>query len=105
MFDVYFGAPGSGKSTMACRLARQALKKGIKVFSNVEIKGCLELDPTPRPTMGREQNARRIGELLIVVPTVATQPTAAVNQLVTAVIKSAIANSVSRSIPFFHLTF
>lgn len=45
MFDVYFGAPGSGKSTMACRLARQALKKGITVFSNVEIIGCLELDP------------------------------------------------------------
>lgn len=45
MFDVYFGAPGSGKSTMACRLARKAMKKNIKVFSNVEIKGCLELDP------------------------------------------------------------
>lgn len=45
MFDVYFGAPGSGKSTMAARLASQAMKKGIKVYSNVEIKGCLELDP------------------------------------------------------------
>ena len=51
MFDVYFGAPGSGKSTMACRLARQAIKKGIKVYSNVEIKGCLELDP--RADIGR----------------------------------------------------
>lgn len=45
MFSVYFGAPGSGKSTMACRLALRALKKGIKVYSNVPIKGCLELDP------------------------------------------------------------
>lgn len=45
MFDVYFGAPGSGKSTMACRLARQALKKGIDVYSNVEVKGCYNLDP------------------------------------------------------------
>lgn len=45
MFSVYFGAPGSGKSTMACRLARQAIKKGITVYSNVEIKGCLKLDP------------------------------------------------------------
>lgn len=45
MFDVYFGSPGSGKSTMAARLASQAMKKGIKVYSNVEIKGCLELDP------------------------------------------------------------
>lgn len=45
MFDVYFGAPGSGKSTMACKLARKALKKGIDVYSNVEIKGCYILDP------------------------------------------------------------
>ena len=45
MFDVYFGAPGSGKSTMACRLALQALKQRRKVYSNVEIKNCLELDP------------------------------------------------------------
>ena len=45
MFDVYFGAPGSGKSTMACRLALKSLKKGIKVYSNVEVKGCLNLDP------------------------------------------------------------
>lgn len=45
MFDVYFGAPGSGKSTMACRLALQSLKKGVPVFSNVEVKGCYMLDP------------------------------------------------------------
>lgn len=45
MFDVYFGAPGSGKSTMAARLAQQAMKRGIKVYSNVEIKGCYILDP------------------------------------------------------------
>lgn len=45
MFDVYFGSPGSGKSTMACRLARKAIKKGRKVYSNVEIGGCLKLDP------------------------------------------------------------
>lgn len=51
MFSVYFGAPGSGKSTMACKLAREALKKGLKVYSNVEIKGCLELDP--RSDIGR----------------------------------------------------
>lgn len=45
MFDVYFGAPGSGKSTMAARLASRALRRGIDVYSNVEIKGCYVLDP------------------------------------------------------------
>ena len=45
MFDIYFGAPGSGKSTMACRLALKALKKGYKVYSNVEVNGCFILDP------------------------------------------------------------
>lgn len=43
--DIYFGAPGSGKSTFAACLARKALKRGTPVYSNVEIKGCLKLDP------------------------------------------------------------
>lgn len=42
-FDIYFGSPGSGKTTFAAYLASQALKKGIPVYSNVPIKGCFEI--------------------------------------------------------------
>lgn len=43
-FDVYFGVPGSGKTTFAAYLAKKAQKKGKKVYSNVDIKGCYAIE-------------------------------------------------------------
>jgi len=43
-FDVYFGVPGSGKTTFAAWLAKRAQKRGKKVYSNVDIKGCYAVD-------------------------------------------------------------
>lgn len=42
--SIYFGVPGSGKTTMAAHLARKALKRGRKVYSNVPMKGCYVID-------------------------------------------------------------
>lgn len=42
-FDIYFGVPGSGKTTIAAYLAKKALKKNKKVYSNVSIKGTHEV--------------------------------------------------------------
>lgn len=42
-FDIYFGVPGSGKTTFAAYLAKKALKKNKKVYSNVSIKGTYEV--------------------------------------------------------------
>lgn len=42
-FDIYFGVPGSGKTTFAAYLAKKRLKKNKKVYSNVAIKGTLEV--------------------------------------------------------------
>lgn len=38
--SVFYGAPGSGKSTIACYFAQKALKAGYNVYSNVPILGC-----------------------------------------------------------------
>lgn len=43
-FDIYFGVPGSGKTTFAAYLAKKRLKKGGKVLSNVNIKGTYEVE-------------------------------------------------------------
>lgn len=43
-FDIYFGVPGSGKTTFAAWLAKKRLKKKGKVFSNVSIKGAYKVD-------------------------------------------------------------
>lgn len=43
--SIYFGVPGSGKTTYAAYLARHDLKRGIPVWSNVPITGCYQLDP------------------------------------------------------------
>lgn len=40
MITIYIGLPGSGKTTLAAKHARQHIKKGIKVYSNVDIDGC-----------------------------------------------------------------
>lgn len=42
--SIYFGVPGTGKTTMAAYLTRKSLKKGIPVYSNVPIKGAYMLD-------------------------------------------------------------
>lgn len=43
-FDTYFGVPGSGKTTIAAWLAKNRLKKGRNVYSNVSILGAYEID-------------------------------------------------------------
>lgn len=42
VLSVYFGPPGSGKTTVAAALARKDLLHGHKVWSNTPIDGCLE---------------------------------------------------------------
>lgn len=47
MIDIYFGLPGSGKTTLACRLARNAMKNGQTVYSDFSvcaIKGAVNFD-------------------------------------------------------------
>ena len=34
MIEIYFGLPGSGKTTLACKLAKKALKEGKKVYAD-----------------------------------------------------------------------
>jgi len=41
---VYFGVPGSGKTTFAAWIAKRVLKKGGEVWSNVPIKGTYVLN-------------------------------------------------------------
>lgn len=45
ILSVYFGVPGSGKTTFAAYLAKKDLKHGGKVWSNVPISGTYQLDP------------------------------------------------------------
>lgn len=42
--DIYFGVPGSGKTTLAAWLARKCMKKNKRVVSNVPITGTEILD-------------------------------------------------------------
>ena len=44
MVEGIFGLPGQGKSTYLAKLAKKAIKKKIKVYSNFYIKGCYKLD-------------------------------------------------------------
>lgn len=41
---IWFGIPRSGKTTFAAWLARHAQRKGIPVWSNVPIKGCMKMN-------------------------------------------------------------
>ena len=43
--EIYFGVPGAGKTTYAACLAKQAIKLGVPVYSNVPIKGTYKLEP------------------------------------------------------------
>lgn len=42
---IWFGVPGAGKTTMGAWLARQSIKQGVHVLSNVEIKDTYRLNP------------------------------------------------------------
>jgi len=42
--DIYFGIPGSGKTTLAAYFAKKARRRKIPVYSNVPITGTYELD-------------------------------------------------------------
>lgn len=43
--SIYFGVPGSGKTTYAAYLAKKDLKHGLNVWSNVPITGTYVLEP------------------------------------------------------------
>lgn len=43
--DLYFGIPGSGKTTIGAYFSKKAQKKKKKVYSNVDIKGNYILEP------------------------------------------------------------
>lgn len=45
ILSVYFGVPGSGKTTFAAWLTKRDLKHGLKVWSNVPITGAYQLEP------------------------------------------------------------
>lgn len=45
ILTIWFGVPGSGKSTWAAWLTRRDLKKKRKVYSNVPITGAYKLEP------------------------------------------------------------
>lgn len=44
MVRIYFGVPGSGKTTYAAKIVKKNLKKGIKTFCNVNILGSIKID-------------------------------------------------------------
>lgn len=44
LIEAVFGLPGSGKTTYLSKLARQAQKSKIKVFSNFACHGCYKLN-------------------------------------------------------------
>jgi len=44
-FTIYFGVPGSGKTTLAAYLSNKIIKKGGRVWSNVPISGTYKLSP------------------------------------------------------------
>lgn len=49
---MYFGPPGTGKSTLAARFAQKYIRKGIPVYTNFPCSGCFQLDTS---LIGKEQ--------------------------------------------------
>lgn len=45
IISIYFGVPGSGKTTLAAHLCRKDLRKKKKVWSNVPITGAYKIEP------------------------------------------------------------
>lgn len=45
LLNLYFGLPGSGKSTYASLIVSQCLKAGIPVYCNFPVKGTYQFDP------------------------------------------------------------
>lgn len=45
ILSIYFGVPGSGKTTFAAWLTKRDLRRGGKVWSNVPITGAYKLEP------------------------------------------------------------
>lgn len=43
---IFFGVPGSGKTTLAAKIVYQNLKKGIPTYSNVDIFGAIQYTAT-----------------------------------------------------------
>lgn len=43
--SIYFGVPGSGKTTLAAWLVKHDLRRGGRVWSNVPITGAYKLEP------------------------------------------------------------
>lgn len=41
---IYFGVPGSGKTTHAAKIVYRNLKKGIPTYCNVNIRGAIKID-------------------------------------------------------------
>ena len=41
---IYFGVPGSGKTTLAAKIVLENLKRGVRTYTNVPIKGGLLFD-------------------------------------------------------------
>lgn len=46
VINIWFGVPGSGKTSMAALLTRHSINSGYKVLSNVNIDGAYVLEPT-----------------------------------------------------------
>lgn len=51
------GFPGSGKTTLSVKLAQQHIKKGWKVYSNIEIPGSYLIDPKDLGVYHMDQKA------------------------------------------------
>lgn len=45
ILSIYFGVPGSGKTTFAAWLVKNELKRGGRVWSNVPITGAMQYNP------------------------------------------------------------
>lgn len=58
--NIYFGVPGSGKTTYAAYLAKRDLKRGLNVWSNVPITGTMKLDPLTDIGINHIQDGRVI---------------------------------------------